>query len=311
MSLERNLAGILVVVATAVSAACSQLSFFIANAPTAIGSFKRTANLKFGTDPRQRLDVYVPTKKGANRPVVVFWYGGSWTGGDKASYRFVGAALAERGFLTVLPDYRLSPAVKFPEFVQDGAQAVAWVQKHAAEFGGDPTRIVLMGHSAGAHTAAFLALNDQYLRSAGAKPEWIRGLIGLSGPYALVPNTDSLNTIFAAPYTAADWQPVNFVTPHAPPTLLFHGLADGLVSPHHATDLRDALMRAGVPVQAELYEGRGHADTVAAIAWAARNRGPVLDHSAKFINSVTAVTAASVTAKPASTAAPSQIGLSH
>lgn len=302
MSLARLLMGFLIVLASLASAGCLQASFFIANAPTFVGSFKRASDLQYGTDPRQRLDVYTPTKKGANLPVVVFWYGGSWMMGDKESYRFVGAALAERGYVVVLPDYRLFPLVKFPEFVQDGAQAVAWIQKHAAEYGGDPQRIVLMGHSAGAHTAAFLALNDRYLKSAGAKPEWIRGLIGLSGPYAIEPNTVALNTIFSAPYTPADWQPIHFVSGNAPPTLLFHGLDDTVVDPVQSTRLRDALVKVGVPVTAELYPGRKHADTVAAIAWAAHNRGPVLDHSAKFIASVT-------TAEPASSASvPLRIG---
>jgi acetyl esterase/lipase len=290
MSLKRVLTGLTLATAACISTACMQLSFFVANAPTVLGPFKRFTNLKYGGTPRQQLDIYVP--KGATKnPVVVFWYGGAWTEGDKSSYRFVGAALAERGFVTVLPDYRLAPAIKFPDFLDDGANAVAWVQRYIAQYGGDPQRVVLMGHSAGAHIAAFLALNDSYLKRAGARPDWIRGLIGLSGPYALVPNTLSLNTIFAAPYTVRDWQPVMFVTPHAPPTLLFHGLDDGLVLPSHAEELRDALQKAGVPVQAEFFSGRGHADTVAAIAWAARNRGPVLEDSTKFIQRVTTLSA--------------------
>jgi acetyl esterase/lipase len=282
----RALTGLLLAFAACFSTACTQISFLVANAPTVVGPFKRVANAKYGSTPRQTLDIYVPDKA-QKLPVVVFWYGGAWTAGDKSDYRFVGAALAERGYVAVLPDYRLAPAIKFPDFLDDGAHAVAWVQKNIERYGGDPERVVLMGHSAGAHIAAFLALNDRYLKSAGGRPDWIRGLIGLSGPYALVPNTVSLNTIFAAPYTTRDWQPVKFVTPHAPPTLLFHGLADDLVLPSHAEELRDALKAAGVPVEAEFYEGRGHADTVAAIAWAARNRGPVLADSVKFIERVT------------------------
>jgi len=289
MSLTRALTSSLIVLAASISTACTQLSFLIANAPTLVGSFKRVANVKYGTTQRQTLDIYVPNKA-EKLPVVVFWYGGAWTAGDKSDYRFVGAALADRGFVAVLPDYRLAPAIKFPDFLDDGAHAVAWVQKNIAKYGGDPDRVVLMGHSAGAHIAAFLALNDSYLKNAGARPEGIRGLIGLSGPYALVPNTLSLNTIFAAPYTTRDWQPVKFVTRHAPPTLLFHGLDDGLVLPSHAEELRDALRAAGVPVQVEFFPGRGHADTIAAIAWAARNRGPVLEDSTKFIASVTSQT---------------------
>lgn len=291
MSLPRALTSLFIVISTLASSACSEFLFLVANAPTVLGPFKRVSNLKYGADPRQRLDVYAPNKA-RKAPVVVFWYGGAWTSGDKSSYRFVGAALAERGFVAVLPDYRLAPRTVFPDFLADGASAVAWVQKHAEQYGGDPERVVLMGHSAGAYIASFLSVNDTYLKSAGAHPEWIRGLIGLSGPYALVPNTDSLNLIFASPYTTKDWQPVKFVTPQSPPALLIHGVDDDLVMLSHAEELRDALKKAGVLVQTEFLQGRGHADTVAALAWAARNRGPVLQDTVKFIERVTSVSSA-------------------
>jgi acetyl esterase/lipase len=126
-------------------------------------------------------------------------------------------------------------------FLDDGALAVAWVQKHAQAFGGDPQRIVLMGHSAGGHEAALLAYDQRFLQQAGARPDWIVGLVALSGPYALAPDTKVLNAIFASPYTEVDWQPIRFVTPRAPPTLLVHGTADGVVSIRHAERLRDVL----------------------------------------------------------------------
>jgi acetyl esterase/lipase len=219
--------------------------------------------------------------------VVVFFYGGSWTAGSRGLYRFVGAALAERGIVTVLPDYRLYPQVKFPLFVDDGALAVAWVQKHAHEFGGDPQRIVLMGHSAGGHEAAFLAYDRQLLERVGAHPEWIVGLVGLSGPYALEPDTKVLNTIFASPYTAADWQPVRFVTSQSPPTLLVHGTADDVVSIKHAEKLRDVLQAHHVRVETQFYSGKRHADTLAGMSVPARGRTPVLEQSVGFIESVT------------------------
>jgi acetyl esterase/lipase len=280
------------------SAACTSISFFIANVPASFGPHHRTADIAYGSDKRQKLDVYVPADTGTGgraqgRPVVIFWYGGSWQTGSKSAYRFVGAALAERGFVTVLPDYRLYPKVKFPLFLDDAAQAVAWVQQHAQEFGGDPRHIVLMGHSAGAHTAAFLALRPDVLAKAGARPEWIAGLVGLAGPYALAPNTRALHTIFSKPYVEADWQPVRFVTSKAPPTFLAHGLDDFLVSPRQTEQLRDALRRADVRVETELYPDRGHVDMVAAFAVPVRHRVPVLEDAAKFIESVTSVAPAS------------------
>ena len=269
------------------AAGCTSLSFLIANTATLTGRYERSTHHSYGPESRQKLDVYSP-KDAKNRPVVVFFYGGSWTAGSRGLYRFVGAALAERGIVAVLPDYRLYPQVKFPLFLDDGALAVAWVQKHAHEFGGDPQRIVLMGHSAGGHEAAFLAYDRRLLEQAGARPESIVGLVGLSGPYALAPDTKILNTIFATPYTEAEWQPVRFVTSQSPPTLLVHGTADDVVSIQHAEKLHDVLTAKHVRVETHFYPDKNHSDTVAGFSIPARGRTPVLDHSVSFIESVAA-----------------------
>lgn len=198
---------------------CSSLTFFAANIPTALSHVDRRSNFAYGADPRQKLDLYMP-RHAVNRPVVIFWYGGSWQEGSKSNYRFVGTALAKLGFVAVLPDSRLYPQVTFPLFDEDGARAVAWVEQHVQEFGGDPKRIVLMGHSAGGHTAAFLAFNHAFLERFGAQSADIVALVGLSGPYVLVPDSDALRAAFAAPFSDKDWQPIRFVDSHAPPTLV-------------------------------------------------------------------------------------------
>jgi acetyl esterase/lipase len=285
LNLSRLAARLAIAATAGVLSACSAITFGIANAPAGFGPFERKSDIPYGADKRQRLDVYVP-KTIANRPVVIFWYGGSWQSGSKADYRFVGAALAERGFIAVLPDYRLYPDVKFPAFLDDAAHAVAWVQQHAQEFGGDPRRIVLMGHSAGAHTAAYLALNREFLAKRGAKPEWIAGLVGLSGPYVLAPNTRALNRIFTAPWGESDWQPLKFVTAQAPPTFLAHGLDDGLVSVAQTEKLRDALESKGVRVATELYPDTGHAATVAGFSKPARGSAPTLNQAVAFLDSL-------------------------
>jgi acetyl esterase/lipase len=292
LTISRLLARAGAAVVAALASGCTPLSFFIANVPASFGPYHRTAGIAYGADGRQKLDVYVPNaasgeSSGARRPVVIFWYGGSWDSGDRRSYRFVGAALAEQGFVTVLPDYRIYPGVKFPAFLEDAADAVAWVQKHVAEFGGDPHHLVLMGHSAGAHMAAFLALNREFLAKRGARPDDIAGLVGLSGPYILAPNTAVLHTIFGTPYTEADWQPARFVSNGAPPAFLAHGLNDTLVSVKQTEVLRDKLRANHIRVETELYSGLGHADTVAALSIPARGRAPVLDQASKFIRSVT------------------------
>lgn len=266
---------------------CSSLTFFVANAPNSFGSFTRTLDHSYGSERRQTLDIYSP-RRPSLRPVVVFFYGGTWSGGRKSDYAFVGTALAAQGYVTVIPDYRVYPEVRFPAFIEDGARAVAWVQRHAREFGGDPDRIVLMGHSAGAQIAALLALDPAYLRAAGVHPDSIAALIGLSGPYALEPDTDRLRAIFGKPFTAADWQPVRFARRSAPPALLLHGLSDRVVYSSQTAKLRDALLAHGDQVETHLYPGRGHADVIASFSVVARFRTPAFRQTIEFLNRLTA-----------------------
>jgi acetyl esterase/lipase len=264
---------------------CSGAEFFVANAPTRFGHVDRRVDIAYGEDKRQKLDIYLP-RMATNRPVVIFWYGGSWQEGSKSDYRFVAVELAKRGFMVVLPDYRLYPQVVFPAFEDDGARAIAWVEQHVHEFGGDPKRVILMGHSAGAHTAAFLALNHAFLERFGADASDIVGLVGLSGPYALVPDSDALRAAFPAPYSEKDWQPIRFVDAHSPPTLLLHGLSDQEVLPQETIELHDALQSQHIDVQMHLFAHRRHADTVAPFAVVLRWRTPVVEEVAEFIRRV-------------------------
>jgi acetyl esterase/lipase len=301
---------------------CGDVALLVANVPATFGAYHRTKDVAYGDKGRQLLDVYVPRgvmdavakpagarpgekqagaatgAPSAGRPVVVFWHGGYWSFGDKADYKFVGAVLAEHGFVTVLPDYRLYPNARFPDFVDDGARALAWVEQHIAEFGGDPHRIVLMGHSAGAHIAALVAYDDALVRKAGADPRGVVAFVGLSGPYVLEPNSERLNSIFTAPYTPSDWQPIRFVTDHSPPTLIAHGRDDQVVAVAQAEKLRDALQEKGVRVEAHFFDGKGHADTVASFSAVARGRTPALAETLAFIESVTAQSGPSHPAAP-------------
>jgi acetyl esterase/lipase len=263
--------------------ACGGLAFAVANAPALFGDFERHADIAYGDNPRQHLDVYAPTKA-IGRPVIVFWHGGAWEEGERSNYRFVGAALADAGYVAVIPDYRLFPEARFPAFVDDGAAALAWVARNAASFGGDPGRIYLAGHSAGAHLAAMLAYDPARLDRVGVPRAAIHGFIGLSGPYALDPNSDRLRAIFAAPFGLDDWQPVRLAKPGAPPALLLHGEADGVVDVAHARTFAQALEALGVKVTLRVYEKRDHRDTVAAFALAAPDRLPVLAEIRIFID---------------------------
>jgi acetyl esterase/lipase len=266
--------------------ACSKLVFVAANVPAAFGSYTRHAHLAYGGDRHQRVDVYVPEGRapGGPRPLVVFWYGGRWTTGDKDDYRFVGAALAGMGYVAVLPNYRHYPAVKMTGFMDDAALAVLWARDHGAEFGADPQRLYLMGHSAGAHIAALVSLDPRYFAATGRTVPHIAGLIGLSGPYDFLPLTDAdLEDMFGPPERYEQSQPIHFVSRHSPPAFLVHGLKDQSVAPKNSVNLAAALNAHGVRAELKLYATLSHADTVAALSLPARGRAPILSEIAAFV----------------------------
>ncbi len=231
------------------------------------------------------MDVYRPACPEPGHGVVVFFYGGDWQTGDRGDYAFVGKALADRGFVAVLPTYREYPAVTFPAFVRDGAMATRWAHDHAAAFGGDPGRLFLMGHSAGAHIAAMLTLDPEYLAAVGLPRSAVRGTAGLSGPYDFVPPPDDRAAFGMAKddvHPPADIEPIHFVDGREPPMLLLQGLEDTTVNPDNATHLAAAIRAAGGQVQVIRYPDRAHVGVVLALAWPFRWLDPVLDDVAVF-----------------------------
>jgi acetyl esterase/lipase len=267
------------------AAGCGRVEFVAANVPAAFGAYQRHPNIAYGADPKHRLDVYVPDQKSAERrPLVVFWHGGRWEFGDKADYRFVGAALAELGYVAVLPNYRHYPQVKMPGFMDDAACAGEWAAGHAGEFGADASRLYLMGHSAGAHMAALVALDPRYFAAAGRPGPPVAGVIGLSGPYDFLPLLEpDVQDMFGPPQNYPDSQPINFVRSDAPPMLLVHGLMDETVRPRNSSSLAAALRACGVPVTLKLYPKALHGDTVAALSLPARGRAPTLADVETFV----------------------------
>jgi len=239
----------------------------------------------YGEHARQRLDVYVPD--GADEaPVVVFFYGGRWSEGSRSGYRFVGQALASRGFVAVIPDYRLYPEVTFPAFVEDGAQAVAWVRRHVERYGGDRDALFVMGHSAGAHIAAMLALRPAYLRAADASRDDLAGMIGLAGPYDFEMTSEDLREIFGPPARYPLSQPIRYADGDGPPLLLLHGGADSTVHAEDTHRLAEAVAAAGGPVTKKVYPGIGHIRIVAVMAAPLRWLGETLADVAAFVRRV-------------------------
>lgn len=267
----------------ALLSACSAVD--VLNATVATDTYRRVDDQPYGPDARQRLDVYQPNADVKNAPLVVFFYGGSWSMGDRADYRFVGEALASQGMVCVVADYRLSPAVRYPAFVEDSAVAVRWAFDNAGRFGADPARIFVMGHSAGAYNAAMLALDERWLRAVGLSPARLAGWIGLAGPYDFLPIGDAKTQVaFNWPSTPADSQPLVHASRASPPALLLAPANDTVVSAQRSTvALANKLKSSGVRVQSELFDSVSHVTLVASLASVLRGRAPVLERITAFV----------------------------
>jgi len=266
-------------------AGCSSLQ--VLNAITTGSTYQKVANLAYGTDSRQKLDVYTPLNLIGPAPVVVFLYGGNWNSGERNDYQFVGEALASRGMVAVLADYRLFPQVRYPSFLEDSAHAVAWTLQEVQRYGGDSRRVYLMGHSAGAYNAAMVALDPRWLAAYDLTPASLRGWIGLAGPYDFIPiqNKDT-RPVFLYPATPPESQPINHVCSGAPPALLIASNKDVWVDPIGNTGaLTKKLRAAGVAVTEVYFDKTSHTTLIGAMSWPLRGLAPVLDTVDRFVAS--------------------------
>ncbi|WP_279482560.1 alpha/beta hydrolase [Aureimonas sp. SK2] len=267
----RSLSRLLLLVSLAgLLTACSGAALL--NAVTSRSGFETMRDLRYGPGERGTFDLYVPAGAGPSTPIVVFIYGGSWDSGSKSLYPFVGQSLASAGYIVAIPDYRVYPAVRFPGFVEDGAEAVAAVERLARQGGAGIAAgrhpVFLMGHSAGAQIAALLAYDERYLRAAGAPERTVAGFIGLSGPYDFLPLKEERYKRIFPPALREDSQPVRFVGAGDPPTFLAHGGRDTTVDPENMRSLAGRLRAADVPVSENLYPDLDHIGTVSSFATA-------------------------------------------
>lgn len=258
--LRRLLAALFVLGLAVPLGGCATAAFAIANR----GAAPPDATAVYDATRGLALDVYAPVGATGPAPTVVFFYGGGWLDGAREQYRFVGRALAERGVLAIVADYRTYPRAAFPGFMDDAAQAVAWTRTHARRHGGDPSRLFLAGHSAGAQIAALLATDPRYLREHGLRPDALAGVIGLSGPYDFE-ITGRYRKVFGPPAQWPRAQAVNFVDGDEPPFLLIHGADDRVVEARDSTGLADRLRANGVAATVVLLPDAGHAATIAGL----------------------------------------------
>ena len=284
--------------ATLALAACSPLGTLNAVIPSS--SYTLNADVAYGPLPRQRLDIYRPTDAApaAGWPVVVFFYGGSWNRGEKADYKFVGEALASRGVLTLVADYRLYPAVRYPAFLKDSALALGYGLNEAKRLGGDVKRVFVMGHSAGGYNAAMLALDARWLGEIGHAPKELAGFIGLAGPYDFFPMTNpDTQPVFFHPNYPPHTQPLEFAASTAPRTFLGAAVKDSLIEPQRNTvGLATKLKSVGVPVTLKMYDSVSHITLVASLARPLRFLAPTLEDVVAFIGATPALSATATAA---------------
>ena len=267
----------------ALVSACSPLGVLNRFGPRDAGVRQVARDLPYGDDPRQRFDLHAPVDASTGlRPTLVFFYGGGWDSGTRTVYAWAAQALAARGFVVAVPDYRLVPEVRFPAFIEDAAAATAAVAAAVGDYGGDAGRLGVIGHSAGAHLAMMITLDRRYM-AAVERPGLIRAAAGLAGPYEFLPFdvASSINAFGRAPDPTLT-QPVTFVRADAPPLWLGHGTADTVVHDEDTVILNARMQALGGRSEARLYPGLNHADLIATFSPLFRKKAPVLDDVSDF-----------------------------
>ena len=269
------------VLATIAATRCSPFEALDRVIPS--GGYREVRDIPYGALLRQQLDIYRPATDDP-APVVLFLYGGGWREGERRGYRFIGESFASRGCVAVIADYRLFPGVRFPSFIEDAAGALAWTHRNIGAHGGDPDRIFVAGHSAGAHTAALLALDPRFAAAAGVSDGTIKGLIGLAGPYAFEPLAyDWTRPVFESAAKPDDARPIAQVRPGAPPMLLLHGARDETVWPVNSEQLTTRLGEVGSHARLIAYPKLGHVTILLALATPFRKLAPVQDDVLAFL----------------------------
>lgn len=241
----------------------------------------------YGSLARHRLDIYRPRTGNLPAPVVVFFYGGAWKNGHRSYYRPLGRAFAGAGYVCVVADYRLYPEVCFPRFNEDAAQAIHWVRQNIEASGGDPGRIAVIGHSAGAHIGATIALDPSYLKAHDLEPDTIKAFAGIAGPYSADLTTyDTTSAIFGSTTDKEATRPIKLIERggSAPPMLLLHGERDRTVYVQNSTNLANAVNAHGGTAATAIYPTLGHIDILFALAPAFRWRAPVWKDLLAFLS---------------------------
>ncbi len=261
--------------------ACSPVPLL--NLAISRSGYRILRDLPYGNDPRQKLDLYIPDGQKAPAPILLFFYGGSWQNGRKRDYLAFGEAFASRGIIVAIADYRLYPQIRYPAFLQDGAEALGFMHARAAYYGGDPARVFVAGHSAGAYIAVMLGADPHYLADMHGNARWIRGIIGIAGPYDFLPLTDKKLIALFGGASRTETQPIHYIDGKRPPMLLVAGSEDTTVDPANTERMAAKLRSFGSEVETRLYPGVGHIGIILSLAPGLRSKAPLREDMLRFI----------------------------
>lgn len=253
----------------------------ILNFITPSSSYTLEKNFAFGSNPRDRVDFYMAKESDDTKPLIVFIHGGGWHRGDKSMYKFVAEGLTTRGYDVALPNYRMFPEVKNPEFLKDNARAIAAIHKRY------PTRyLVLMGHSAGAYNALGMVFKPQYLEEEGIYACYtIRGVVSLAAPTGALPAESEPTTSIFPEKLQGDDSFLKHTDQPLPPMLLLNGDEDSSVHPDNARKLGAALEGRGIAT-VNITKGANHVDAVSHFSTRGFLEGPIKNDVMAFIESL-------------------------
>jgi len=265
--------------------ACSGPQLLNVATPSLAGQWEKDLDLAYGELPRHRFDLYRPTSDGPH-PILIFVHGGSWEKGQKEDYPWLGRRFASEGYLTAVMNYRLAPEHTYGDFMADVAKAIAYLHDNAAQYGGDPDQLFLMGHSAGAYNVVQAALAPEFLEAEGKSTAIIDGVAGLAGPYSFLPlDSRVTKAAFGSASDLEATQPINRLSPDAPPMLFLHGTDDDVVSPKNATEMAKRLSELGVRAESRLYTDIDHIEIIVAVGLT--GKAPVVADITSFFEAET------------------------
>ncbi len=220
-------------------------------------------DIAYGDDPKQKLDLYLPKNKQTSAPVFIFLHGGGFREGDRAHYGYVSRPLAKNGILTVVASYRLTPKFHYPNQPDDAKQILAWVFHNISSYGGDPMKIYIGGHSAGAILSAFVSLKGDWLTRMGLPSDLIKGCVPISGPFDLRDQKDTAEYA-PDPSVRREASPLLNIDQPPPLTVVAYGsLEDKFVN--DSQELAKEIRSKGMLVEVVVLEGMAHDETALAL----------------------------------------------